>query len=183
MYQTDVAGIALFGYRLPDDDLEIGFAIFPVTYITAIETDHDAAFRDGQRGPLRRTSFDEAALLLAQFGFGAFGDTESVLAQRVGVGTGRDRQDVGEQSGRGGVWHERRPSRLEIEPLRSDMIGNQSAQWRYGRWTAGTLAWATMEPRAGDSHITIKRHEDDGITALAVPADTTHLATTMPFRP
>src|SRR6201996_2246710 len=76
MDQTDVAGIALFGYRLPDDNLEIGFAIFPVTYITAIETDHDAAFRDGQRGPLRRTSFDEAALLLAQFGFSAFGDTE-----------------------------------------------------------------------------------------------------------
>src|ERR1700753_581411 len=41
----------------------------------------------------------------------------------------------------------------------------------------------TMEPRAGDSHITIKRHADDGITALAVPADTTHLATAMPFRP
>lgn len=100
MYQTDVAGIARFGYRLPDDDLEIGFTNFPASHITAVKPYHDGTFRDTQCGPPRRTSFDLAALLLAQFGFGAFGDTESVLAQRVRVCTGRDRQDVGEQSSR-----------------------------------------------------------------------------------
>ena len=49
-----------------------------------------------------------------------------MLAQCFGVGAGRDRQDVGEQSSRGGVGHERRPARLQIEPLRRDMIGDQS---------------------------------------------------------
>ena len=40
MHQTDVTGIAVFRYRLTDDDLEIGLSIVPVTYIAAIEADH-----------------------------------------------------------------------------------------------------------------------------------------------
>src|SRR5258708_1220619 len=106
MHQTDVAGVTVFGYRLTDDDLEIGLWIVPVTYIAAVEADHDAAFRDRQPGPVRRTAINETGPLLLQFSFDALGDTQSGFAQRGGVGTGRDRQDVGEHPGRGGVGHE-----------------------------------------------------------------------------
>ena len=119
----------------------------------------------------------------SEFGLGALGHTQDVLAQRGGVGAGRDRQDVGEQSGRGGVGHERRPARLEIEPLRSDMIGDQVAQRRHRRRTVSALARATMQSRTGDCYIAIQRHEDDGMTALAAPTGATRLATAMPLRP
>jgi hypothetical protein len=59
MHQTDVTGVAIFGDRLANDNLEIGFSIVPVTYIAAIEANHDAAFRDGQPGPIRRTAINE----------------------------------------------------------------------------------------------------------------------------
>ena len=144
MHQTDVAGVTVFRHRLADDDLEIGLPVFPVAHIAAIEANHDATFRDGQLGPIRRAAVDEAGPLLPEFGLGTLGDAQSVLAQRGGVGAGRDRQDVGEQPGRGGVGHERGPTRLQIEPLRSNMVGDQIAQRRYRRRTVGALAWATM---------------------------------------
>jgi hypothetical protein len=85
MHQTDVAGVTVFGYRLTDDDLEIGLSIVPVTYIAAVETDHDAAFRDRQPGPVRRTAIDKTGPLLFQLSFDALGDTQSVFAHLVAL--------------------------------------------------------------------------------------------------
>jgi hypothetical protein len=127
MHQTDVTGVPVFRYRLTDDDLEIGLSIVPITYIAAIEADHDAAFRDGQPGPIPRTTTDETRPLLPEFSLGALGHTQDMLAQGFGVGAGRDRQDVDQQSSRGGVGHKRRPPCLDVEPLGSDMIGDQAA--------------------------------------------------------
>ena len=106
MHQPDVTGATVFRYRLTDDDLEIGFSIFPIAHIAAVEADHDAAFRNGQPTPVRWTAINETRPLLLQLGFDSPGDTQGVFAQRGGVGAGRDRQDVGEQPGRGGVGHE-----------------------------------------------------------------------------
>ena len=68
MHQADVTGVTVFRYRLTDDDLEIGFSIVPITYIAAIEADHDAAFRNGQPTPVRWTAINETRPLLLQFG-------------------------------------------------------------------------------------------------------------------
>ena len=109
----------------------------------------------GSACPVRRAAIDEAGPLLPKFGLGPLGDTQGMLAQRGGVGAGRDRQDVGEQTGRGGVGHERRPACLQIEPLRGDMIGDQVAQRRHGRWTApclGTGSDAAVGWRASHRH-------------------------------
>ena len=106
MHQTDVTGVTVFRDRLTNDDLEIGFSIVPITYVAAIEADHDAAFRNGQPTPVRWTALNETRPLLLQLGVDSPGDTQGVFAQRGGVGAGRDRQDVGEQPGRGGVGRE-----------------------------------------------------------------------------
>jgi hypothetical protein len=73
MRQTNVAGVSIFGHRLPDDEFEIGLPVLPVTDIAAIKADHDAPLRDGQLGPIRRAAIDEAGLLFAKFGFGMLG--------------------------------------------------------------------------------------------------------------
>ena len=126
VHQAEVARRPIFGHRAADDELEIALSVVPVADIAAVEGRHDAAFRDRQLLPLGRTAVDEAGPLLAQLGLGALGDTQDVLAHGGGVRTGRDRQHVGEQPGRGGVGHERRPAGLQIEPLRGDMAGDQS---------------------------------------------------------
>src|SRR5208282_5215020 len=178
-----IAGVTVFGYRLTNDDLEIGLAVFPVAHIAAIEADHDATFRDGQPGPIRRAAIDEAGPLLSEFGLGALGHTQDVLAQRGGVGTRRDREDVSQQTGRGSVGHERRPARLKVEPLRSDIVGDQVAQRQHRSWAVRALAGAAMQSRAGNPNIAIERHEDDGRTAFAMPARATRFAAAMLLRP
>src|SRR4051812_48853058 len=73
MRQTNVAGVSIFGHRLPDNELEVRLPVLPVADIAAIKADHDASFRDGQLGPIRRAAINEAGPLFAKFGFGTLG--------------------------------------------------------------------------------------------------------------
>ena len=91
MRQTDVAGVTIFRHRSADDDLEITLLVFPVANVTTIKADHDAPFWNGQLLPVRRAAVDEAELLLLEFSFGTFGDTQRMLAQGFGVGAGLHR--------------------------------------------------------------------------------------------
>ena len=91
MRQTDVAGVPVFGHRLPDDEFKVGLPVLPVADIAAIKADHDASFRDGQLGPVSRAAINKAGPLFAKFDFGTLGHMQDVLAQCGGVGTGRDR--------------------------------------------------------------------------------------------
>jgi hypothetical protein len=91
MHQPDVAGVTIFWHRPTDDDLEVGFPVFPVADVAAIEADHDTALRDRQPGPISRTAVNEAGPFLRQFGLGIHGYTQSVLAQGLGIGAGCDR--------------------------------------------------------------------------------------------
>src|ERR1019366_4824172 len=144
------------------------------TYIAAIEADHDATFRDGQPGPIRRTAINETGPLLPKFSLGALGHAQHMLSQGFGVGAGRDRQDFGQQSSSGGVGNERRPPRLEVEPLRSDMIGDQVAQWRHGSGAGRVLALAAMQSWAIQFDVAKQRakyHRIAAFTAALVAAE------------
>ena len=178
-------GVAIFGHRLANDNLEVGFSVVPVTYIAAIEANHDAAFRDGQSGPIRRTVFNETRPLLPEFSLGALAHTQHMLAQGFGVGAGLDRQDVGQQSSRGGVGHKRRPSCLDVEPLRSDVIGDQVAQRRHGGRADRVLALAlaAMQSWAIQFDVPIQRAEHNRVTAFAAPLVAADRARAMPTRP
>ena len=183
MHQTDVAGVAVFGHRLADDDLEVGLPVFPVADVAAIEADHDTPLRNRQPCPVGRAAIDEAGPLLREFSLGTLGHTQHVLAQRGCVGAGRDRKHVGEQFSRGGVGHERCPARLQVEPFGGDMIGDQGTQRRHGGRTGRALARAAMQSRAGDLHVAIEGKENDGVAALAAPALAARVAAAMPLHP
>jgi hypothetical protein len=167
MHQTDVSGVAVFGHRLANDDLEVGLSVLPVPDVAAIQADHDAPLRKRQPCPVGRATFDEAGPLLREFGFGTLGHTQHVLAQRGRIGAGRDRKDVGKQFDRSGVRHERCPARLQVEPFRGDMVGDQGLQRRRCRRTVRALAPTAMQSWAGDPYVAIEREENDVVTTLA----------------
>ena len=128
---ADVTRFAIFRHGTPDDELEVSLSLVPVPNVSSIESDHDTPFRDRQSGPFRRTAVDEAGPFLSQFRVGSFGDAKGMLPDSHGIGTRRDRQDIGEQFGCGGIRYERRPPRLQVQSLGRDMIREKLSQGRY----------------------------------------------------
>jgi hypothetical protein len=113
----------------------------------------DAPVRNRQRRPIRRTFLRERTLVLGQVRFDAFGDAQDVPTNRRGVEAGGHGQDIGQKFGRGRVRDERGPARLQIKPLRRDVIGNEFPQRGFRDVSSPFLAWAAAESWARQSRV------------------------------
>jgi len=181
--QAEVARRAGVRDGATDDQLEVGLGIHPVPHVAAVQADGNAALQDGQLGPLRRAALDKGHLLLSKLGLGALSHAQDMLAQRRCVRARCDRQHVGEQSGCGSVGHQRCPARLQVQPLRRDVAGDEVAQRRQGGRLSVIPARAAVQPRAGERHVAIKGTEQNGVAALAATAGSARLAAAVPTGP
>ena len=86
----------------------------------------------------------------------------------VALIVGPDRQDVGEHRRRGGIGRQRGPARLQVEPLRRDVVGEEFLERRDGRRSGPVLTPAAVEARAGEADIAEERAEHDRVAALAM---------------
>lgn len=167
MRQAQVARRTVFGHRAADDELEVALAIRPVAHVAAVDADDDAALRNRQGLPLRGAALDETGPLVTQFGFGALGDLQHMLAQRGGVRAGGDRQHVGQQRGGRRVGHKRCPAGLQVAPLRGDPVRDQLPQRGHGGRARLDLAGTAIQPRAVQIDVAVQRVEDNPVAAFA----------------
>ena len=171
VHEAEIAGLAILRHRAADDDLEVAGLLAPVADVAAVQPDHDPPLRGRQLLPVGRAAVDEAGPLLAELGLGPLGDPQHVRADGAGVDRGPDRQDVGEQPGRGGVGHERGPAGLEVEPLRRDVVREQVLERRERRRPGpAPVAPAAVEARAREADVAEERAEHDRVAALGAEA-------------
>ena len=118
-----------------------------------------------------------------QFRFDALGDPQDMPTHRCGVDASSDRQDIGQELGRGRIRNERGPARLQIKPLRRDVIGNEFHERRRGGASVSFSAWAAVKSRARQPHVAKQSAKYNRVAALASPPAAANFAAPSPLYP